>query len=153
MAATNRKYASDRMKKRNPMRLEENRIKVSETMKAKGHMPTVQGGNGKKIPEAERVLIETFTPIGFSGQCAVPTGMPRDSGYPTCYKIDCGNPLLKVGIEADGKSHNSPVRRAMDEKKDAFLTERGWKIYRFKNDEIISDPDRVFSTVIEAIFK
>lgn len=153
MAKTNRKYASERMTLRNPMRRPEIREKVSAALRAVNHGPPVRGGNGKPATEAEIKLVEILGPIGFREQCVVPTRIPRGSGYPTSYKIDCGNEMIKFGVEADGYSHRSLSRQAQDQKKDAFLESIGWKVLRFTNEEILSNPTGVFNTVVAAIMK
>lgn len=153
MARTNRKYASARMIERNPMRKPEVREKVSRTLKERGVGPTIRGGNGKPATKAEAVLVELFGPLGFKEQTIVRTRMPRGSGYPQHYKVDCGNAALKIGVEADGGSHDSPERRLQDHKKDALLTGMGWRVFRFKNDAILTRPDYVFETVLTAILE
>lgn len=153
MSRTNRKYASARMTERNPMRKPEVREKVSRTLKERGIGPTVRGGNGKPATLAEVKLIELFGPLGFLEQAIVRTAMPRGSGYPQHYKIDCGNAALKIGVEADGGSHDSPARRGQDQKKDSLLTSMGWKMFRFKNEVILTQPDYVFEAVLAAILE
>ena len=148
MARTNRKYASTRMKERNPMRLAEVREKVSKTLKTLNHKPPYQGGNGKPLPLPEKILLEKLKNWGFVSQCCVKTGHYHDQ-YPPCYKIDVGNSLLKIGIEADGISHKSISRQIQDKKKDEFLRGLGWKILRFKNEEIMENTDRVMSIISE----
>lgn len=149
MARTNRKFASERMKLNNPMRKPEIRNKVSAKLREIGHSPKVRGGNGQDATDAEKILYLLFSDLGFVNQCAVPTKMPRNSGYPTCYKIDCGNAELKVGIEADGRSHESVLRKTLDRKKDDFLIGLGWKIFRFQNEKITEEPDSVFEEVTQ----
>lgn len=55
-------------------------------------------------------------------------------GYPSCYKLDVGNPKLKIGIEVDGRT--TPQRRERADKKDALLLELGWKIFHITNKEV-----------------
>lgn len=153
MARTNRKYASERMKRKNPMHIPGMPERISKTMKERGHQPKVRGGNGRPATEAEEKLVEIFGGLGFQEQYIARTGLGRGSGYPNHYKIDCGNGILKIGIEADGGSHNSPTRRGQDEKKDSFLTSRGWRMFRFKNETILGQPDMVFETVLPAILE
>jgi hypothetical protein len=71
-------------------------------------------------------------------EMAIPTGMPRESGYPTCYKIDLANPQKKIGLEFDGKSHCATERKAQDAKKDALLASLGWLVYRISNERALS---------------
>lgn len=151
MARTNRQHASERMKRNNPMKRPESKAKMTATMKAMGHAPTVRGGNGRPLPVAEAMLIALFADMGFEGQSVIPTRQPRGSGYPTCYKIDCGNPSLKLGLEAEGVSHTMLSRQEQDRKKDAFLAGLGWTVLRFTNAQILSDPGSVVTTVLSTI--
>ena len=56
MAETNRKYASGRMLKNNPMHKKEVRDKVSKALKRIGHKPIIRGGNGQKMPIPHETL-------------------------------------------------------------------------------------------------
>jgi len=76
---------------------------------------------------------------GWVHSFAIKTGMPRDSGYPTTYKVDVGMPSVKVAVECDGQSHNGAKAQARDAKKDSLLESLGWIVLRFKNQEIFSD--------------
>lgn len=151
MARTNRKYASDRMIERNPMRHQEIRNKVSSTLRAMKHKPPVQGGNGKDLPAAEKELIRVLSVFGFVPQYAIPTGVPRGMGYPTCYKPDMAHPVLKIAVEADGRSHESVARKAQDEKKDTFLRCKGWTVLRFTNEQIMTDVQSVVFTISKSM--
>ena len=153
MARTNREHASKRMKERNPMRREEIRAKVSQTLKAIGHAPSVRGGNGRAPTAAEQALALVLGPLGFQNQLAVPTKMPRGLGYPTHYKLDCGNSTFRISVEADGPSHGTLARKEQDAKKDALLGLYGWTVLRFSNEEVLASPERVRSEVLSLISK
>jgi very-short-patch-repair endonuclease len=60
----------------------------------------------------------------------------RQPGFPTCYKVDLGNPGLKIAIEVDGNTHHS--RKTVDEKKDKKLVSLGWIVLRFWNKDILN---------------
>ena len=53
--------------------------------------------------------------------------------------FDIANPELKIAIEVDGETHSSPKGRDRDNRKEGLLKEYGWKILRFKNEEILND--------------
>src|SRR5439155_13768066 len=91
MARTNRKYASARMKSRNPMQRKEIRAKVSMSLKERGLGPSVRGGNGKPLPVPQKMLADA---LGWITEHAVPTKIPKGNGYPTCYKLDIAFPPL-----------------------------------------------------------
>lgn len=153
VAETNRKYASERMKKNNPMRNPETREKVSKTLKEIGHKPSVQGGNGKQMPEPQKLLYSLLASKGFTTEYAIPTKMGRYSGYPTCYKVDLGNPKIKLAIEIDGFSHSAIKRQEQDKKKTAFLNTLGWQILRFSNAEVMNGTEKCMAQITSTILK
>ena len=128
------------------------RAKISAALKAMGHKPPVRGGNGKLSPTEEKLMV-LLTGLGFSQQFVVPTRMGRKSEYPTCYKIDAANPDLMLAIEADGPGHAAYVKKAQDQKKEAFLTGLGWTVLRFTNAQINDTPTNVLMTVMSTISK
>lgn len=148
MAKTNRKYASERMKKNNPMKNPETREKVKTALRAIGHKPVIQGGNGRG-PTIQQLAVSNA--LGWDMEVVVKTKMGRYSGFPTCYKIDVGNETLKIGIEVDGASHSAHERKKQDIKKDKFLTSLGWTILRFKNKEIENNFDYCMSKIMETV--
>jgi hypothetical protein len=152
MSETNRKYASERMKKNNPMKRESVRKKQKAALRRIKHRPPTRGGNGRPATDAEVMLHKMLHPMGFKLQTIVKTGGPHPpGGYPNHYKIDCGNKRLKIAIEADGYSHNSLSRQAQDKKKEDFLRKNGWSVFRFRNEEILGDPDTVVETILSEI--
>lgn len=154
MSKTNRVYASDRMKRNNPMQHAEIRARMSDTLRTIGHQPKERGGNGKTAPVPEQMLELMFGSLGFIPQLAIKTGWKKGNGiYPVVYKPDLGNPTLKIAIEADGNSHLLLDRRKRDQKKDEFLRGLGWTVLRFSNREILTEPMRVLETVMSTISK
>lgn len=150
MAGTNRKYASERMKKRNPMRRAEVRDKVSQTLHRIGHRPPIQGGNGRPMPEAQRALSEA---LRWPTEVVVKTGLGPTQGYPRSYKIDIANPDVMIGIEVDGFSHQSLERQAQDYKKTELLSGLGWTILRFTNADVTQNLTACVQTVRSTISK
>lgn len=145
MAKTNRKYASERMKKNNPMKKPTIREKVSAKLKAIGHMPKIRGGNGQvTIPQ---LLLATA--LGWEMEYQVNT--MKKQNYPPVYKIDIANPILKIGIEVDGGSHCPLARQEEDKKKTDFLNSQGWIILRFKNKEVMTDLTSCINKVMSMI--
>ena len=147
MAETNRKYASERMKKNNPMKRPEIRKKVSTQLRAMGWKPPVRGGNGHlTIPQK---LLSCA--LGWEMEVAIKTKMGRHSGFPSCYKADVGEPLLKIAIEIDGSSHSSLKVQEKDKKKTEFLESIGRKVLRFSNQEVMENLQECVKTVIHTI--
>jgi hypothetical protein len=58
--------------------------------------------------------------------------------YRTCYKLDIAQPEKKIGIEVDGSGHQNPLARERDTKKEMALTQLGWRVLRFLNQEIMN---------------
>jgi len=136
LADLNRRTSSARMRARNPMARAEIRAKVSVTLQKMAWSPPTRGGNGHAptIPQSRlATLLEWPTEV------VVPTGAPRDSGYPTNYKLDLGERDLKIGLEVDGASHYALRQRSKDAKKDAFLSGLGWTVLRFTNAQVLED--------------
>lgn len=146
MAKTNRVHASARMKVHNPMRHEDVRQRMSQALRAIGHRPVKRGGNGRPPTIPEGMLYLLLKDEGYVLNAAVRTGLGRGSGYPNHYKPDLAHLGLKISIEADGNTHNGK-RKVLDAKKDRFLAGLGWTTLRFTNDEIVSDPVRVWETI------
>jgi hypothetical protein len=125
--------------------------KQSASLKAMGWKPPVRGGNGHGPTRAEQRLKDLF-PQGIWNYC-VKTGKWNGSGYPPVYKVDVGFPGIKLAIEADGQTHNSPFRRAKDAKKTAYLEGLGWTVLRFSNAMILNSTPIVQASIESIICK
>ncbi len=150
MAKIARKYSSARMLANNPMKDPEVRRKMSDTLRAIGHRPPVQGGNGRGLTEPQQAMLSLL------GNCAtaeyvVKTGMGKTSGYPQHYKIDIAIPEALIAIEIDGGSHNALAVRLKDDKKTALLNGFGWTVLRFWNQEVMDDLEGCVQTVLSTI--
>lgn len=104
------------------------------------------GGNGKVLPAAHQLLADRLGwpveyPVGVS---------PIRPGYTRCYRIDVANPGLKIAVELDGSSHREPTQQARDAKKDTFLKEQGWTVFRFWNSAVMKDIEAVVATITQA---
>lgn len=110
--------------------------KVSETLRRKGHKPSERGGNGRPMTVPQVTLLELLG-SEWTPELAVTTG----GGYqPHHYKIDLAHAVLKVAVEIDGPSHNSPSRRAADKRKDEWLRAHGWTVLRYSNQTVLNGP-------------
>ena len=150
MARTNRQYASARMKERNPMRDASTRQKVSETLRAMKHAPSVRGGNGHQMPVAQALLLSALGP-GWVGEMVVRTGAKKGSGVPCHYKVDIGNAALKMCVEVDGGSHAALSRREQDNRKDSVLRSLGYEVLRFTNQQVAADMSACIRSIISKL--
>lgn len=127
MSRTNRQYASQRMRERNPMKDPEVRVKVSRAHKDSGWAPPVRGGNGAPVPEPQRRLAHL---LGWPTETTV---VLNDGQAPMSYNLDITHPYMKVCVEVDGRSHDTIQRQSEDQKRDRRLQDRGWLVFRFSN--------------------
>lgn len=149
MSRTNKKYASKRMKENNPMKNPKIREKARLTLIAKGHKPKQIGGNGRGLTKSQAILSAA---LGWDCEYIIKTGSLKDKySAPYHYKIDIANPELKIAIEVDGKTHNNIKGKDRDSRKDAFLKEIGWKVLRFKNEEVINNLSECLDVIRKAI--
>lgn len=149
LSRTNRLHAAARMKTNNPMHRGDVRERMVKTLREIGHGPKFQGGNGRPAPEPQRRLAEA---LGWPMELVVKTGMKRGEG-PGHYKLDIASLEHRVAIEVDGGSHCSLARQEQDERKQAFLEERGWRVLRFKNREVMADLEACVRTVTSTTSK
>jgi very-short-patch-repair endonuclease len=142
-----------RKKEHNPMSRMEVREKVSTKLKEIGHKPPKRGGNGTGMTKPQKILFEELKKhnVYTIPELPIKTHQKVGSGYPTCYKVDLGFEESKIGIEVDGHSHNLIERQKQDIKKDMFLESLGWKILRFKNEEILKDLNNVVQEIMSII--
>jgi very-short-patch-repair endonuclease len=61
------------------------------------------------------------------------------------FVVDFASLRTRLIIEADGVQHGPDNRH--DQKRDAFLRRRGWRILRFWNDVILNNPDYVLAEI------
>lgn len=141
---TNRKYASDRMKKNNPMKNETTREKVSKSLK--GRRPVVVCGNGRQLTAPQEKILKLLLKYNAVAEYAVSTkGYIGD--YPKNYKIDVALLEYKIAIEIDGNSHRAIKRKEEDTKKTDLLQKLGWKVIRFWNKEINENTEKCVQKV------
>lgn len=63
------------------------------------------------------------------------------------YVVDFVHLGAKLIVEADGGQHGS----ASDEARDAWLGDRGYRVLRFWNDQILGDIDAVLEAILKAL--
>jgi hypothetical protein len=123
----------------NPMHNIEYRNKMKQTLKRLGHKPKVQGGNGRGTTLPQEIVLNMLK-NDWIVEYVLVLGIYGGKEYPNHYKIDIANPSLKIAIEIDGASHQAIERKVQDRKKENKLKEMGWKVIRFKNNEVLNDP-------------
>ena len=104
-----------------------------------GHL---NGGNGRPPTVAQKLLADR---LGWPVEVIVRTG--RSSPWPKFYALDVAHGGLMVAVECDGNSHLSRAVRERDARKDGFLTELGWIVLRFPNQQILVETDTVLNVI------
>ena len=165
-----RKAASERMKKlnkdpqfkvkvqeylhsnRNPFKNPETapiiRRKATMTLREKDNFAHLNGGNGRGPTVPQRLLANR---LGWKMEHIILTRMHARPGYPTSYKVDIADPILKIAIEVDGQKHMGKMQQALDKKKDDFLAALGWRVLRVTNKEVMEDLEGVVKKVMDLV--
>jgi very-short-patch-repair endonuclease len=65
------------------------------------------------------------------------------------YIVDFFCPEAKLVVEVDGGQHNA--EEAKDEKRTCWLEERGYRVIRFWNNDVLSNTDGVVLAVLEEL--
>ena len=141
-----------RMTEANPMKDLAVRAKVSRTLQAMGHGPSVRKGNGTGLTECEQLLADQtgFTPLAVG----VPTWLRRElSVAPKNYKIDLAHAKSMLAVEIDGMSHRTTKRQEQDARKDMILARLGWRVVRVTNEEVKADLDGVATRLLSMTSK
>lgn len=133
----------------NPFRHPETQAKSQVRLREMGY-PMLNGGNGRGPSQAQLLLANR---LQWPMEWVVRTQMGARSGYPGHYKIDIADPATRTAIEVDGYSHQARAVKERDDRKDAFLMGRGWRVLRFLNHEILEDLERVVAIVRSSISK
>lgn len=154
----------ERMTHNNPGSNPKTIEKMKETKRKKGILHIwsgEKGGNGKILPKYQQLLFSVLNeiengkwnteyPVNTTPNY-IPKGEKRKwlkkNNYPTCYKIDIANPILKIGIEIDGGTHQRKERKEQDLKKTILLTKYGWKILRYTNQEVKMNLSKIISQI------
>ena len=66
------------------------------------------------------------------------------------YVADFAHHGAKLVIELDGPFHESDAARSHDADRDAWLTENGFRVLRFRNADVWADTPRVLDAIREA---
>jgi hypothetical protein len=139
-----------RMQEKNPMvdPLVREKIRRSHWIREPHAYVHLDGGNGNGPTLPEQSLHERLGEE-WKWQFVVPTGSPRREGIPTHYKLDLAHPVLQLAIEIDGNSHRSRLGKERDERKTTWLTANGWRVLRFRNEEVNQNLEAVIAAIEE----
>lgn len=133
LAIYNRTYASERMRKHNPMRNPKARAKMVASLKGRTFLS--RGGNGTPTKPQLRLAKALGLPIEVP--IRVKSVRHLFASLPKCYKVDIGNQKIKLAIEVDGQSHRLKKWRFLDRRKEEVLASLGWTVLRFWNEDVM----------------
>jgi hypothetical protein len=135
------------MKQKNPMKNIDSLNKMKQ--KLKGRTFLSRGGNGKITPQQQ--LLHQMLGEGWVMELPILTENAKSlfKSLPHCYKVDIGNPNLKISIEIDGKSHKTKKWKYLDKRKTKILNSLGWKVLRFWNEEVTTSPQTCVQKILE----
>lgn len=63
------------------------------------------------------------------------------------------SPELRIAIEVDGRTHATKQGKLRDHKKDMVLTELGWTVLRYPNQQVLTHPQTVLKEIMSIILK
>src|SRR5439155_8221802 len=68
------------------------------------------------------------------------------------FYLDYANPTLMLGFEVDSKAfHSSDSAKSHDEWRQDLLEQEGWKVIRFRSEDILRRPESVKQTIRKAV--
>ncbi|HWV51101.1 endonuclease domain-containing protein [Pseudorhodoplanes sp.] len=67
------------------------------------------------------------------------------------YFVDFACHALRLVIELDGGQHNQAGQMRIDQKRDAYLAAKGYRILRFWNNDVLTNIDGVLSVIADAL--
>lgn len=130
----------------NPFFWATTRRKAQEALKERNY-EHLTGGNGSGLTVPQQMLQDC---LGWIAEYIVPVN-PWQPGLPKHYKLDIANPIDKIAIEIDGRSHRTRAVKESDKKKADYLRSQGWTVLRFQNEEILQDLNSVMQRIVEAM--
>jgi len=136
--------AAQRMRERNPMADPVAREKMRQ--KLIGRTFLARGGNGTLTTQQKLVA----DALGLPTEYIILTHPVAEQfkSLPHCYKVDIADPIRKIAIEIDGKTHKLKLWRFLDHRKTEVLRALGWLVVlRFWNEEVIADLPRVLQEI------
>lgn len=102
--------------------------------------------------KTESLIIKEMKEIGFEFNKRININQ-KDTNDVLWYRPDFLHKDKKIIIEIDGSSHGPFHRIEYDKVKDATLSRLGYRVYRFKNQEVISNPDHIITSTINILIE
>jgi very-short-patch-repair endonuclease len=99
-----------------------------------------RGGNGTITPQQKKLW--ELLGEGWEMELPILTKNVKTlfKSLPPSYKVDIGNQEMKILIEIDGNSHKTKKWKFLDKRKTNVLNSLGWKVLRFWNEEVTTNP-------------
>ena len=136
----------------NPMDSPDTRAKAVETKRRNGTLTPAkpwQGGNGRGPSPAQSALHKA---LGGKMEFVVLTrGLPQESHYAHCYKIDLAFPETGLAVEIDGSTHSTEAQKTLDRKKEEALGLLGWKVLRVSNRQVLRSFGETTALIMSAM--
>lgn len=154
---TRERILSEQQKQQRMYEVQQNQEKRVMDAASGGNGGTERDEKGRIInTKAERDLIPHLKKAhqdGLFGNYAIVKQFrvqAQDQEYP----LDFAIPSLKIGIEADGEIfHSAPKQKAHDKERDMKLSQQGWTIVRFTDEEIEKNPQMVVQSIIKTFMQ
>jgi very-short-patch-repair endonuclease len=67
------------------------------------------------------------------------------------YVVDFACPTARLVVEVDGPSHDRADQRAFDQQRTEYLEREGWRVMRFKNEDVYRALWHVEQQIVSAI--
>lgn len=136
----------ERMTNANPSQRPEVREKIGAALRGRP-APHLNGGNGHGPTTTQLLLFSLLAPLGFEMESGIKLGKGSKTIWPGGIRFDLALPSERLGVELDGLSHNGHAVRERDARKMRLATERGWRVVRFKNAEILENLAHCVETI------
>jgi ATP-dependent DNA helicase RecQ len=101
---------------------------------------------GKQRTPAQALLAKELEKVSPEVILDLEKPIPIASSF---YRIDIALPSQMIAIEVDGPSHYSRKNKEADLKRTNFLEQRGWRVLRFTNQEVLQSLPQVLQTIAQ----
>lgn len=119
-----------------------NKPKPMKPKKAWGHYSWVLRENPTKAEKQLWNQLSKLPGYCFQQMIQTPLGL---------YIVDFLHLWSKTVIEVDGKHHETPKRKALDNLRTKRLEKQGYRVYRYKNEEIFKNLKEVVISIEQVV--